>query len=1148
MSSDSRPDTRPQKNAAAAASGSRPDRARRFFFGDDVFVSYARHDSDYALALADELTRRGLSCFLDQWGTPAGVELPSELVERLRKATMLVIVGTEWAARSENVMKEVVEFQRTKRPIIPITFVGEEDFAKIRNNEIPEGLSGTLEQARWYGEIAGIARTVESKARLKSTDPRTPVEPSAQVITRITNAEGFISRSKRLRKTFWATLASLALLLAAGGLVAWMLVEKANARVRKAQEAESVARGNARKADVTRAEAEKAKEQAVRDLADAKALTEQARKDLTAARENLKKASADLVAANEKTRREQARAERARLEAQRQGRLADSQALAARAVARMEVDPEESVLLAQKAYAAAPTEQAGSALRQSLLRSSVLAVFRSEDGAAGAPAFDETGEYVVSGDAGGAWYVRRAETGEIVKRLPPDAGRYPAPRFSPDGRYVYATSRDDREAAVQLWEWAADLSPSNPRALRGDVEPNAVAPPQCVLLTCSVSSPDFSADGKYLAAASRRGLVWVWDAATAERVGRLAAGETALSLLRFSPGEGKYLLFSESKYVSEKSGLTNDDDERLMLWEWRAAPGDSNPRTMRQPGHVADIAFDPTGRFIAAAVNREEREVNPDQPEGYREGTEDKTTPASYLVHVYEVETGARAVTLDGHIAAVWDVSFSPDGQYLLTASQDTTARVYDWRNQRMRRRPVILKHGDSVSDATFDRSGEYVVTSGGKSAARLWKPGLARDFAKNDRHSLDSPLVAVLRGHTGYAWARFSTDGKRILTESSEDKTARVWRADAGRVKAAMLREERQPGFSGAALSPDGGHMVTAEWGGEPLRVWRADGGGRAAVAELGSADGDGYRNPSFSPDGRLVVAATYTHVGGVQSEAVRAWEWQDETQRMRPRTIEEGTAHLTSLAVSQHEGGAAYVVTARRLRHDAPPGPEGPAHAARVWNLGAAEGAQPAAVIPHAQPVMAAAFSHDRASKYLATTGGDDVLIFAWAENSRPLHTLDSKRLGALGSLAFSPDGNYLAAAGTGGTALVWDLRTKAGHAAPTVLRTPTSSLGYALHFHSVAFSPDGKLILTAATDDTVRLWDSRTGESLRIIGEGKYASISRDGRYVFASSERAARLYECPECQREETLCALIPDHVSWQAARGRDVARPCPAGPR
>ena len=59
------------------------EKIRRFLFGDDIFISYSRVDSTYALTLANELTKRKLSCFLDQWGTPPGEKLPKELIDTL---------------------------------------------------------------------------------------------------------------------------------------------------------------------------------------------------------------------------------------------------------------------------------------------------------------------------------------------------------------------------------------------------------------------------------------------------------------------------------------------------------------------------------------------------------------------------------------------------------------------------------------------------------------------------------------------------------------------------------------------------------------------------------------------------------------------------------------------------------------------------------------------------------------------------------------------------------------------------------------------------------------------------------------------------------------------------------------------------------
>jgi hypothetical protein len=53
-------------------------RIATFLFGNDVFISYSRSDAAaYALALASELTKQKLTCYLDQWNAPPGVEIPA---------------------------------------------------------------------------------------------------------------------------------------------------------------------------------------------------------------------------------------------------------------------------------------------------------------------------------------------------------------------------------------------------------------------------------------------------------------------------------------------------------------------------------------------------------------------------------------------------------------------------------------------------------------------------------------------------------------------------------------------------------------------------------------------------------------------------------------------------------------------------------------------------------------------------------------------------------------------------------------------------------------------------------------------------------------------------------------------------------------
>lgn len=215
-------------------------KASRFLFGNDVFISYARRDTTiYSLGLANELTRNELSCFLDQWGTPSGKELPTQLVTALKRSNMLILLGTKQAAASPAVATEIREFKKTGRTIIPVSF------------------DGALEQAEWYNElIAGISIAQESSETLNTG------KSSEHVVSRIVNAENFTRRSKRLRRYFALTASSVVIMLMAAGIVAMFIVRQANAKVRDAEVRFQKADARATDAETKRQQAQAETQQA----------------------------------------------------------------------------------------------------------------------------------------------------------------------------------------------------------------------------------------------------------------------------------------------------------------------------------------------------------------------------------------------------------------------------------------------------------------------------------------------------------------------------------------------------------------------------------------------------------------------------------------------------------------------------------------------------------------------------------------------------------------------------------------------------------------------------------------------------------------------------------------------------------------------
>jgi hypothetical protein len=167
------------------------------------------------------------------------------------------------------------------------------------------------------------------------------------------------------------------------------------------------------------------------------------------------------------------------------------------------------------------------------------------------------------------------------------------------------------------------------------------------------------------------------------------------------------------------------------------------------------------------------------------------------------LSAGLPQATLRGHTGKVVSAVWSPDGQRIVTASYDNTARVW---NADGKGDPLVLKgHEGSVTSAAWSPDGKRIVTASLDPAARVWNAD-----GKGD------PLV--LKGHESSVFsAAWSPDGKRIVT-ASLDQTARVWNAD-GKGDPLVLKGHEHIVRS-AAFSPDGQSIVTAS-DDKTARIW---------------------------------------------------------------------------------------------------------------------------------------------------------------------------------------------------------------------------------------------------------------------------------------------------------------------------------------
>ncbi|MDF5730205.1 MAG: hypothetical protein PUP92_19850, partial [Rhizonema sp. PD38] len=108
---------------------------------------------------------------------------------------------------------------------------------------------------------------------------------------------------------------------------------------------------------------------------------------------------------------------------------------------------------------------------------------------------------------------------------------------------------------------------------------------------------------------------------------------------------------------------------------------------------------------------------------------------------------------------------------------------------------------------------------------------------------------------------------------------------------------------------------------------------------------------------------------------------------------------------------------------------------------------------------------------------------------------------------SVSFSPDGLMLASASSDNTVKLWDARTG---------KEITTLTGHTNQVNSVSFSPDSLMLASASNDNTVKLWDTRTGKEIKTLRghtNPVYSiSFSPDGLMLAsASADNTVKLWD-------------------------------------